>query len=228
MSDRGRKTRGRSHQDATFPVPVGKGVLPTNYKAVLDGLKDRIRSERLRVTLSANSAMVLLYWDIGSAILDRQHQQGWGAKVIDRLSQDLRTAFPDMSGLSSRNLKYMRSFAAAWPDREIVQRTVAQIPWRSNLALLDKLDRPDTRLWYAQKTIENGWSRDMLVLQTSHGYMGGRAKPSQTSTPRCRQMTLTWRPRYSKILTCLISWVPLPLAPSGKLNKLSLVTYKIF
>ena len=176
MSNRGRKTRGRSHQDATFPVPVGKGVLPTNYKAVLDGLKDRIRSERLRVTLSANSAMVLLYWDIGSAILDRQHQQGWGAKVIDRLSQDLRTAFPDMSGLSSRNLKYMRSFAAAWPDREIVQRTVAQIPWRSNLALLEKLDRPDTRLWYAQKTIENGWSRDMLVLQIESRLHGREGK----------------------------------------------------
>ena len=165
MNDKGRKTSGDSHRDATFSVLIGKGVLPTNYKAMLDGLKDRIRSERLRVTLSANSAMVLLYWEIGSVILKRQHQQGWGAKVIDRLSYDLRTAFPDMSGLSSRNLKYMRSFAAAWPDREIVQRTVAQIPWRSNLALLDKLDSPDTRLWYAQKTIENGWSRDMLVLQ---------------------------------------------------------------
>jgi|GEM_PF-3489689 len=70
-----------------------------------------------------------------------------------------------MSGLSPRNLKYMRTFAHAWPDRQIVQRTVAQIPWRSNLALLDKLDRSVTRLWYAQKTIKNGWSRDVLVLQ---------------------------------------------------------------
>ncbi len=75
--------------------------------------------------------MVLLYWDIGRSILDRQEQGGWGTRVIDRLSHDLKDAFPDMSGLSPRNLKYMRTFAAAWPDREIVQRTVAQIPWRS-------------------------------------------------------------------------------------------------
>lgn len=100
------------------------------------GIKERIQSERLRVTLSANAAMVLLYWDIGKVILERQEKQGWGAKVIDRLSCDLKTSFMDMSGFSPRNLKYMRKFVESWPDREIVQRTVAQIPWRSNLALL--------------------------------------------------------------------------------------------
>jgi predicted nuclease of restriction endonuclease-like (RecB) superfamily len=109
--------------------------------------------------------MVLLYWDIGKAILDPQKQQGWGAKVVDRLSADLREAFPGMKGLSPRNLKYMRKFAEAWPEREFVQRTVAQIPWRSNIALLDKLDDLETRLWYARKTIENGWSRNILALQ---------------------------------------------------------------
>ena len=65
-------------------------------------------------------------------ILGRQEREGWGARVIDRLSVDLRDAYPDLSGLSPRNLKYMRAFAAAWPDREIVQRTVAQTPWRSD------------------------------------------------------------------------------------------------
>ena len=166
MSNRGRKTRGRSHRkDASFPAPVGKGELPANYADLLGQIKERIHSERLRVVLTANVAMVMLYWYIGKAILDRQEQEGWGAKVIDRLSHDLRKAFPDMRGFSPRNLKYMRAFAAAWNDRQIVQRTVAQIPWRSNLALLDKLDSFDTRLWYIQKTIENGWSRDMLVLQ---------------------------------------------------------------
>jgi len=166
-SDRGsqRKSRGRTRSEASFPAVVAKNLLPSDYATVLQDLKERICSERLRVTLAANTVMVLLYWDIGHAILQRQQQQGWGARVIDRLSADLRDAFPDMTGLSPRNLKYMRKFAESWPDREIVQRTVAQIPWRSNLALLDKLQNNDTRLWYARKTIENGWSRDILALQ---------------------------------------------------------------
>lgn len=136
-----------------------------NYQSTLTNLKERIANERLRVTLSANAAMVLLYWDIGQTILNRQDQQGWGAKIIDRLSEDLKEAFPEMNGFSPRNLKYMRTFAQEWPDREIVQRTVAQIPWRSNLALLHKLNDSETRLWYAKQTIENGWSKDILALQ---------------------------------------------------------------
>ncbi len=94
-------------------------------------LKPRVAQERVRAALSANATMILLYWDIGQAILAKQQMQGW-ARVIDRLSHDLKTAFPAMSGFSPRNLKYMRFFASAWPDRIVVQRTVAQLPWRSN------------------------------------------------------------------------------------------------
>jgi predicted nuclease of restriction endonuclease-like (RecB) superfamily len=107
----------------------------------------------------------MMYWDIGNAILQKQNSEGWGAKVIDRLSYDLKEIFPDMGGFSPRNLKYMRKFSDSWPDREFVQRTVAQIPWRSNLAILDKLKDPDLRLWYVRKTIENGWSRNVLAFQ---------------------------------------------------------------
>ena len=140
-------------------------MIPNGYAAVLSELKRRIANERLRVVLAANAAMVLLYWDIGNTILERQRQEGWGAKVIDRLSADLRKAFSDMQGLSPRNLKYMRAFAAAWPDKSIVQGTLAQITWYHNLALLDKLQSADERLWYAQKTVENGWSRNILAIQ---------------------------------------------------------------
>jgi predicted nuclease of restriction endonuclease-like (RecB) superfamily len=136
-----------------------------DYTEVFGDIKERIQSERLRVTLAANVTMVLLYWDIGTVILNRQKQEGWGAKVIDRLSHDLKNAFPDMTGLSPRNLKYMRTFSESWPDREIVQRTVAQIPWGSNIALLDKLKDPEVRIWYAQKTLEYGWSRDIVILE---------------------------------------------------------------
>ena len=125
----GRKSIGRQRKDASFPAPAGKGELPADYTVLLGQIKERICSERLRVVSAANEAMVLLYWDVGKAILGRQEQEGWGAKTIDRLSHDLREAFPDLRGFSPRNLKYMRAFAAAWPDRAIVQRTVAQIPW---------------------------------------------------------------------------------------------------
>ncbi len=109
--------------------------------------------------------MVMLYWEIGRAILARQEEAGWGAKVVDRLSQDLRRAFSDMRGLSSRNLMYMRQFAGAWPERAIVQAPFAQLPWYHNLALLEKINDSDLRLWYARKVIELGLSRNLLVAQ---------------------------------------------------------------
>ena len=160
-----RKTRGSSKPEVMMPVPASLLEIPAGYAAFFAGLKERIARERIKAVLSANSAMVLMYFDIGRSILERQHKEGWGAKVIDRLSHDLKTAFPDMTGFSPRNLKYMRTFADAWPDRLIVQRTVAQLPWRSNLTLLDKLSDPETRLWYAQKALELGMGKDMLAIQ---------------------------------------------------------------
>lgn len=91
--------------------------------------------------------------------------QGWGAKVIERLAQDLRTAFPEMKGFSRSNLMYMQSFSEAWPDEAIVQQAVGQLPWGQNLILLTKLKTDTERLWYAAKAIENGWSRAILVMQ---------------------------------------------------------------
>ncbi|MBM4350490.1 MAG: DUF1016 domain-containing protein [Deltaproteobacteria bacterium] len=139
--------------------------MPENYGRLLEELKQRITTERLRVTMAANAAMVLLYWDIGQAILKRQESEGWGARVIDRLSNDLSKAFPDMRGLSPRNLKYMRAFAEAWPNRAIVQQLAAQIPWFHNCLLLDKTQDVSTREWYIRATIEHGWSRNVLAIQ---------------------------------------------------------------
>jgi predicted nuclease of restriction endonuclease-like (RecB) superfamily len=158
-----RRAFGRAREEALFPAPSPKADLPGDYSEALRELKARIQQARLRTVLAANAAMIQLYWDLGQTILDRQAREGWGAKVIDRLSHDLRQAFPDMAGLSPRNLKYMRAFAAAWPDRESVQRVVAQIPWRQNIALLERLDDRDERTWYAQQTIEHGWSQPVLV-----------------------------------------------------------------
>lgn len=138
---------------------------PANYADWLAELKTRIHSAQQRATLAVNRELVLLYWQIGRDILARQAEQGWGSKVIERLAEDLRLAFPEMKGFSPRNLKYMRAFAEAWPEAEFVQEVLAQLPWYHQLALLDKLPGPGTRRWYAAKAIEHNWSRNVLVMQ---------------------------------------------------------------
>ena len=139
--------------------------LPTDYPAFLDDLKNRIRQSQVKAALAVNSQLVKLYWQIGSGILKRQKEAGWGAKIIQQLSDDLRKEFPEMRGFSLRNVRYMRSFAKAWSDFSIVQQLAAQIPWFHNCVLLDKVKSPEQRLWYVKKTIEHGWSRAVLEHQ---------------------------------------------------------------
>lgn len=160
-----RKSRGRRREDASFPAPPSRLKMPEGYADLVGEIKRRIQTERLRTVMAANSAMVLLYWDIGRLILERQEREGWGAKIIDRLSADLCEAYPDMKGLSPRNLKYMRSFAVAWPDTAIVQEVLAQIPWYHHIALLERCGSPDERLWYVQQSAAHGWSHNILKLQ---------------------------------------------------------------
>lgn len=146
-------------------TPVSLSAQPEGYSVWLTELKSRIHDAQQRATLAVNRELVLLYWEIGHDILSRQAQQGWGTKVIDRLAQDLLATFPDMKGFSPRNLKYMRAFAEAWPDREFVQQAAAQLPWGHNLVLLDKLSSREPRCWYASQAIEHNWSRSILVMQ---------------------------------------------------------------
>lgn len=163
-----RRVLGRSREGAAIPVAPPRSHLPDEYLRFLSSLKTRIERERVRVITAANAAMVLLYWDLGKAILDRQSELGWGARVIDRLAKDLSEAYPEMRGFSPRNLKYMRAFAAAWPDRSIVQGPLAQITWYQNLTLLERLRDARTRLWYAQAAAQHGWSRELLALQIAN------------------------------------------------------------
>jgi predicted nuclease of restriction endonuclease-like (RecB) superfamily len=139
--------------------------LPGDYARVLADAKAAIQAARTKAVLAVNSELIGLYWKLGQMILARQETEGWGAKVVDRLSNDLRAAFPDMTGLSVRNLRYMRAFAAAWPAEPIVQQVAAQLPWGHNQLLLDRLDNHTTRKWYARAAIEHGWSRAVLDNQ---------------------------------------------------------------
>lgn len=146
-------------------LPTGLTSPPAGYSDWLADLKGRIHTAQQRATLAVNRELVLLYWHIGRDILARQASQGWGAKVIERLAHDLRAAFPDMRGFSPRNLKYMRAFAEAWPDAEFVQQAAAQLPWGHNLVLLDRLNSPEERGWYAAQALEHNWSRNVLNIQ---------------------------------------------------------------
>ena len=140
-------------------------ISPDSYKLFLADLKMQIRTAQVKAALAVNEELILLYWQIGSGILQKQREEGWGGKVIPQLSKDLKREFPDMKGLSARNLGYMKSFAEAWPDLQFLQQLAAKIPWFHNCTLLEKVKDTDARQWYIQKTIEHSWSRNVLTMQ---------------------------------------------------------------
>jgi predicted nuclease of restriction endonuclease-like (RecB) superfamily len=146
---------------AKKPVPV----LPVDYADWLVSLKQRIQGARQRAVLAANEEQIRLYHDIGRDILDRQRRRGWGAGVIDRLSADLRAAFPDMKGFSARNLNYMRLFARECPELLILQQPAAKLPWFHLVTVLTSLQDNTLRNWYAREALQRSWPRGTLALQ---------------------------------------------------------------
>lgn len=152
-----------------------------NYLSFLGKLKNDIQQARLKAVLTVNEQLLELYWKIGNNILTQQHTEGWGAKIIDKLSADLKRSFPDMTGISPRNLKYMRAFAEAYPEfvqvplaqikstASIVQVPLAQLPWYHHITLLDKVKETNERLFYIGQAVQNGWSRNVLVNQIESG-----------------------------------------------------------
>jgi predicted nuclease of restriction endonuclease-like (RecB) superfamily len=174
-----------------------------HYADLLNTIKARIRQAQTKASLSANAEMILMYWDIGRMIHERQQKKGWGAGVIPRLAKDIRNDMPEVKGFSERNIGYMIRFAREYKSlpilqqavaklgsppkkgkpvalttaegkvpqpvakiryQEILQQLVAQIPWGHNILLMEKAKDLPTRLWYMQKTIEQGWGRNVLHL----------------------------------------------------------------
>ena len=196
-----RKARCRSRDEVLLPIASTMEALPADYQKFLTAVKRLVSVSRTQAIVTANVGMTLMYWRIGKMIAARQDGEGWGAKVIDRLSLDLKKSFPGVSGFSPRNLKYMRKFALAWPDEEFVQRTVAQIAWRSNLSLLDKLDTAEERLWYANETARNGWSKEWLDICIESRLMARKgAEPSNfaktLSLSRAKTVQETFKDPY--------------------------------
>jgi predicted nuclease of restriction endonuclease-like (RecB) superfamily len=138
-------------------------ITDTSYQNLLQEVKQTIRDAQIKAMIIVNHQLLILYWQIGNMILERQQQHGWGNKVITQLSKDLKVAFPDMKGYSERNLGYMKKFAAEYSEAAILQVPLAKISWYQNITLIEKISDRTTRFWYAHKAIENGWSRDMMV-----------------------------------------------------------------
>lgn len=137
-----------------------------SYVQLLQSLKQEISRARIKAHLAVNKEMISLYWNIGKQILERQATEGWGSKIIEKISNDLRKEFPGMTGLSYQNISYMRQFVVEYNfDDTILQRAVGEIPWGHNITIFSKVSTVEQRCWYAEQTIENGWSRNVLNMQ---------------------------------------------------------------
>ena len=160
--------------------------LPADYTGLLADIKQRVRHAQTRAVLAVNGELIRLYWEIGALIDTRQKKEGWGAGVIPRLARDLHNELPEEKGFSERNIKQMLAFCREYPHLEFVQQPVAQIefepkvqqlvalfpvdliqsiPWGHHGVLIAKVKNLATRQWYMQAAMENGWSRNILVMQ---------------------------------------------------------------
>lgn len=139
-------------------------ALNADYKTFFKKVKDQIQQAQIKASIKVNQELLLLYRQLWKQVLNVQSEAERGDKVIPLLAKDLKEAFPGMSGFSKRNLFSMRAFAEAYDEKEIVQTAVAQITWSHNILLLQKVKDPTQRLWYAQQAVENGRSRNMMVI----------------------------------------------------------------
>jgi len=140
-------------------------TIDKSYHDFITELKQKIIIAQQKAIQSVNYELVMLYWEIGRAIIDNQTKQGWGSKIIDNLASELKKTFPTMRGFSPRNLKYMRQFATTYADKRFVQEVLAQLSWYNNLTLIQKIKDESLRNWYIHKNIENGWSQSVLLHQ---------------------------------------------------------------
>ena len=174
-------------------------LLPTGYVQWRKNIEHLIDTAKLKTAISVNMGTLSLYWNIGKSILQKQEQEGWGKQVIEQLSKDLISRYPDDRGYSKRNLGYMKSFAMQYPDfpflqvplaklkelpilqatlaklegegKDFVQVPLAQISWYHHISLLPKVKAEAPRAHYITETAQNGWSRDVMLLQIDNGYI---------------------------------------------------------
>jgi predicted nuclease of restriction endonuclease-like (RecB) superfamily len=191
VKKRASKTPAKAGAQSVSALPSLVHV-PSGYAEWLAAVKTRISEARRRAVVAVNVELVRIYWELGRDILAKQETLGWGAKVIEKLAHDLRIAFPEMRGFSRANLMYMRAFAEAWPDAEIVQQLVGQLSWGANLVLLTRAKGTDERSYYARQALKFGWSRNVLLHHIESGdyERRGRATTNFQSRLPAPQATL--------------------------------------
>ena len=141
---------------------VEREVNGKEYFELLTDIKNQIKKSKTKATISVNTEMILLYYKIGTMIVERNV---WGNRFIETLSKDLKIVFPQAKGYSATNLKYMQQFAKEYTLDEIRQRGVGELSWRSNLLLIQKAKNRKDRMWYINKALENNWGKVVLDHQ---------------------------------------------------------------
>jgi predicted nuclease of restriction endonuclease-like (RecB) superfamily len=144
-----------------------------HYKQWLTELKQRVLQSQLKAAVKVNSELLELYWQLGADIVERQKTATWGDKLLAQLSKDLMATFPNMKGFSKRNLEQIRRWFCYWNDESaIAKQAVAQlvqIPWGHNIQIITKCQTMEEAVYYVQSTLEQGWSRNVLVHQIESG-----------------------------------------------------------
>ena len=151
-------------------------IISQEYKEFITNLKSKIKSAQLKAHIKVNEELLRLYWDIAKRIVQKQKESSWGDKVLETISKDLKKEFPNMSGFSLRNIQYMKKWYQFY---SIVQQPVAQIfqiPWGHNIHIITKCKRVDEALFYVRETIENGYSRAVLIHQIESNLFGRKSK----------------------------------------------------
>ena len=136
-----------------------------DYRDFIWSLKQKVQSAQNQAARAVNTQLIELYWEIGKLITEKQQAAGWGDAVIDQVAQDLTRELGDIKGFSRANLYRMKKLYEFYGDDENVAQAVRQIPWGHNIEIFQKVKEPGKALWYVRKTLENGWSRNVLALQ---------------------------------------------------------------
>ena len=132
------------------------------YNAAIDDIKQDINKTQLDIMINANISLVNLYYRIGKVLYDNSV---WGNKFLDKLAFELKNTYPNQKGFSIRNLKYMKTFYSEYHDDLEFVHLGAQLSWKHNVSLIEKVKDKSVRKWYMEKCIEEGWSKSILIYQ---------------------------------------------------------------
>lgn len=142
-------------------------MLEKNFKEIINNIKEDIKTTQVKTAVQVNKNLVMLYFRLGKILYDNFE---YGNKFIDEVARELKLEYPNATGYSTRNLKYMKKFYLEYKDDEVMQQLVAQVPWGHNIVLMEKVDNVEFRKIYLQGIIKNDWGRSMLVHQIESGY----------------------------------------------------------